>query len=136
MPDQAPEYTLGYEFDDAETHTVYYTEDIAAGDALKVTGVEASPELHLKVAKHTADVNNRYIALFPGKNGERHRALLRGTTKVTFGEVMTAGFSIATKAGKFYKSTTSSTTGSNGYAITAPTAVNDTGLIYFDGARS
>ena len=132
MADKASEYELGYKFSDAETRGVYYTETIAAGDYLKVTGVTDEPELTLKVAVQTLATAPRFMALFPGKADERHQALHRGTTKTTLGETVVPGDRMGVTANKALKDSTAATSNACGYIITGGDD-DDTGLVHFDG---
>ena len=135
MPDdKAPNFVLGNEFPDAQTQVVEASAAIAAGDLLKVTGVNADGQL--RVAKQTADTAARFACLYAAAAGKMTEALLRGTTKVTFGTGVTPGESGKPKANKIV----SNATGASGPAccivISDGNAADDEGLIYFDGAMN
>ena len=134
MADFAPNHKLGEQFVDAETTTVEYTENIIAGDLLKVTGINA--DNHLRVAKHTAALKARFVASYPGKNGQLHEVLRRGTTKGTFGGNVTPGATAVPKNNKLVNSGTAGSGGACGQIESDGAADNDTGYVYFDGGMS
>ena len=134
MADFAPNYELGEQFDDSETEVVEYNGSIVAGDLLKVTGVNA--DNHLLVEKHTGNTKARFIALYPGADGQLREVLLRGTTKTTFDSNVTPGASGAPKANKIANVGTAGAGSACCFIISNGAANNDTGLIYFDGAMS
>ena len=132
MADKAIEHKLGEIFPDCRRQIVEYTETIAAGDYLKITGVTSEPERYPKVAKQTAATAPRFVAAYPGKNGDLEEAIIQGTTKVTFGATLGAGDRIGVKSNETLKDITANTSHSCGFTISLGVD-GDTGLIYFVG---
>lgn len=131
MTDFASNFTLGERRNDARTKVVKYTETIAKGDLLKITGVETNNIL--KVAKQTLTTQAAFIALEAGKNGEIKEALFEGTTKVTFGGNVTPGKKCAPKANEILDTGSTGVGPDCGIIISDGAADADTGLIYFVG---
>ena len=135
MVDKAPNFTLGYEFTDAQTQVVECTEALAAGDLLKVVNVNADGQL--TVAKHTAAEKARFVCMYPtSAAGDLTEALLRGTTKVTFGTNVAVGESGKPKANKIVATGTAASGSICCMVISDGNVDDDTGLIYFDGMMS
>ena len=132
MAELASEYELGEEFPNAELTIVEVTEDVVAGDPLKVTGVNAAHQP--KCAKHTAALPCRFVVLHDAKANAKTQVLRRGTTKSTFGSASTAGESLKCKAGKFVSSGTAASSQICGIFIDDGNADGDTGLLFFNGA--
>ena len=132
MADKAIEHKLGEIFPDCRRQIVEYTETIAAGDYLKITGVTSEPERYPKVAKQTLATAPRFVAAYPGKNGDLEEAIIQGTTKTTYGETVAEGDRIGVKANETLKDATANTSSGCGFAINGGDD-GDTGLIYFVG---
>lgn len=158
MTDNAAGYKLGddiLKLNEIETVEIDTSETIAAGDGLKITGVNGT---RLKVGQSTAGTKARFVAQEAGVAGDLIRALRRGKTKVTFGGAVTVGDAIKAGAvGKFVKAvyTVTQASGSTtvlstsagpttltvesgigcGFTYQTITSDTDKGLIFFSGAN-
>ena len=128
MADHQPNWKMGELKYVEETQTVIYTDDVKAGDALKVTGVD--DEGNYKVAKHTGTLKARFIAAYDGASGDMVKAIFRGWTKVTYGGAVGAGIGISFSANKAIAIVAANHAG---HSVSVSAAADDLGQIYFDG---
>ena len=121
-----------------EFMTAELSGNVAKGDFLAVTGVNADGEL--KMATHTAAADARAVAIYDGKSGELAQVLLKGIVKanITGGSNFNPGASYKVKANKAVKSDTASSSANvPGFLLCDPdNASGDKGPLYFDGGAS
>lgn len=132
MVNKAPNFKLGDTLEEGrETMVVEYDgADIAPGDALKVTGVNAAQQLI--VQKHTGNSECLAVAIYAGKDGLITEVLIRGTVHVKFGSATVAGVSVSVQANKFVAHGGGSSENC-AISISAADADDDQGLIFFNG---
>ena len=128
MAELAAPYRLGEIFPDCELALVKYSGTIKSGDFLKITGVDTDTQTP-HVQKQTVATSARYVATKNGHSGEYHKAIIRGTTKVTFGASVVNGGDVYVE-----RNEAEGSAGGNhvGFAYGAAGDA-DTALIYFNG---
>ena len=132
MTDFAPNFALGEDVTkSAEYIMVEYGGTVAAGDALKVTGVNSYGQPIVQT--HTGTLKARAIASFAGVSGDKKKAIYRGQTKITYGGAIAANASISFSSNKAITQAAAGDGLDNGWTISVAAANNDTGLIYFEG---
>ena len=137
MADQNPDWELGeFRGSDCVIEEVEYTEDIAVGDPLEVTGYNDYGQA--KVKTQTAAKNCRYVCPRgqAGASGDIKQVLHRGDIKITASIAIAEGLSIAAKAGEFVLNSTSGSSNCCGFAKSDMGTANDTGVVNFNGGLS
>ncbi len=136
MADLAPDYALGEDVnpETSELQIVEYGGTVAAGDFLKVTGYNADG--NPIVATQTTTTASRFVAIVAGASGLVTQAIRRGITKVTFGGAVVVTMSaISVSANKAIAQALAGNGLGVGTSYETLAALDDTGLIYFDGAK-
>lgn len=136
MTDLAPDYVLGEDVnpETSELLLVEYGGTVAAGDFLKVTGYNSDG--NPIVATQTTTTASRFVANVAGVAGDVVLAIHRGITKITFGGAVVVTMSaISVSANKAIAQAAAGNGLGVGTSFETLAALNDTGLIFFDGTK-
>ncbi len=139
MTDYSSQYALGEDIDGSfngksETRPVKYTETIAMGNPLTITGNNQTEDnTNVELVDAVSD-KTRYIAIHDGETDQVKSVLAKGRTKVQLGGTVAAGDNLeVTAAGLFIVS--GGTNPIVGHALQSGDN-GDLVQIYFNGALS